>query len=79
VSELTELQRRILYFLAPAEGEGLVLAHDIAVELGVSPRGMGQRLEGLRRRGYLRRHLVKEARLHGWEITDLGWKMVRNV
>lgn len=71
-------QRAILEFISLADGEGSVLAHDIAAELGLSPRGMGGRLMYLEQCGLIRRVVVKERAsfrsdaLHGWVLTNLG-------
>lgn len=76
---LTAEQKRILDFLAPADGEGLTLAHDIAYDLDIPPRAMGAKLCALEQRGLVRRRIVTRAKtprqshLYGWEITVEGW------
>jgi len=71
--QLTHAERHALAFIALAEGEGLTLAFDVAVEVGWAPRAAGMKLASLERRGYVQRHRVRmHQRLYGWEITDLG-------
>lgn len=77
---LTHEQRRILEFMTPAYGEGLTLAHDIAVECGFAPRAAGAKLRALERRGLVVRRVARKRasmmsdHLYGWEITDEGLK-----
>jgi hypothetical protein len=75
---VTPIQRAILEFLSLADGEGAVLAYDIAGGLGLSPRGMGGRMGGLWQRGLVERVVVRPApsprsdALIGWQLTSLG-------
>lgn len=79
---LNEEQHAILEFMAPAHGEGLTLAHDIAASVGITPRAMGAKLGGLERKGLVRRRVFRKRssmrtdHLYGWEITDAGWDAV---
>jgi len=61
-----------LDFIALADGEGLVLAYDVAQQVGWEPRSAGAKLRSLYLRGYLRYWAVPNARLNGWELTDTG-------
>jgi Mn-dependent DtxR family transcriptional regulator len=80
---LSDSQRRILEFIALADGEGCVLAHDIAAELDVSPRSMGGRLMALEQRDLVRRIVVKKRasfrsdQLHGWQLTRWGLEAIK--
>lgn len=73
--DLTNEQRAILEFLAPAHGEGLTLAHDIAGDIGCSPRGIGSRLRALENRGLVESRTAVD-NLCGWEITVEGWDAI---
>jgi len=81
-SKPTDEQRHILDFMAPAYGEGLTLAHDIATGMDIAPRAMGQKLRALERRGLVRRRIARKRssmrsdHLYGWELTDAGWDVI---
>jgi DNA-binding MarR family transcriptional regulator len=75
---LTVEQWKILDFMAPAAGEGLTLAHDIASDLGIAPRAMGAKLRALESRGLVHRAIARKRasmrcdHLYGWELTERG-------
>lgn len=76
-----EDQRRALQFIALADDEGLVLARDVAVEVGWNPRTAGPRLSSLTKRGLLEEHTVRPAttrteRLKGYKLTPRGWEAI---
>lgn len=79
---LTEEHKRILDFLAPAYGEGLTLAHDIASDLDIAPRAMGAKLRGLERLGLVERKVARERpsmrsdHLYGWQLTERAAELV---
>lgn len=82
IRQVNENERAILEFLALADGEGLTLAHDIASEVGVTPRSMGARLYALETCGFVKRGLVRKPgrygrRFHGWVITEAGSEVLR--
>lgn len=70
-SGLSGVDIATLEFLALAD-DGTVLAHDIAVEVGVAPRSMGARMKSLAARGLVAGHYQPELRLNGWALTELG-------
>lgn len=75
---MPEMERRIIDFIALADGEGLTLAHDIAAELDLAPRGMGFRLRALERKGLIERKIARRRpslnsdHLYGWRLTPKG-------
>lgn len=71
---LTDEQRRIVRDLMWAYGEGLSLAVDIADELGIGRRGIGQKLAALERLGLVKRARIPryKAPVYGWELTPRG-------
>lgn len=78
MSRLTTDQKRVLWFMQLADGEGCVLAYDIAIKCRLTPRGMGQRMRGLEGKGLVKRVVVKKSpssfsdNLYGWVLTDNG-------